>query len=949
MFTIAAAKAKDEKRGKGENQQQEQQQITREFTLAKQTISRWKLFVLSNKAKRFGENALLKAILLRWKHTHMKHWRMGIKALVHHKVVVSTNLWKFWREKLEVHREKSRKWERAVSFANNTLAGKCIHHWMMYRDHRRIQSLRTQFARSSHESMLTQRLFQIWLGKFRFKQYLKQLEEQAMRADCLRIKKCCHRMWKSIYRRRVGWDEKVNRSLENRRRKLLETITTRWKEYTNMRKMKAERSEHAWNFYITHSRKKSFDHWLLLRAHRLKLHQYQSDAEEFYDQAQLRRAYLIWKQAAQESQKERESLHLAKEHRINQIKKATLLRLNTFNKWKQVADNTCNHWRLRVSFAKWRIRLVSSQLEKEKKYMEPGKIHYENHLKTMVLESWQHYVTLEKAERIQEQQAIDFHRHSLLATSFRKFHHRYAIRRVQRDMEKLAHESHRLNTLQKSFTNWINRAQDEYRERRNIRKVERFQKKLLLRKCFNAIARNADLEAIERENENIAVVHHNRTIALKSLHGWRYVASIANERAIARRSAIHHLYITVLNRCMSKWVSSVIARQRERFLMDLAAMRHDKSNMLRALRAWKQYTSESKNYRHAVSMFLESIERGNLRRAWDEWKSKLNQALEKKRVLERQRKEEEHKLVDKVFKAWNIYTTDRVVRRNEIQTRISHVEGALLQARVRRCFQNWVTYHSLKTEKKLRDTTACLLRKKNILAKSLKGWKRKHELQKREKKNNALAIEFHETRLQKVVFCSWKSRNVDWRQVYHKTYILPVQHYTRRVIKIAFDAWKVYIQTRRKKAALMKEAEGWRQELTLRDGAILWMKGAQNLRKMREGYRVQESFRNVEKEVLKVRKFALRWRAKTIASREKRRMQPGANALNSILRPQAFPGLSFKQDALLYSAPPSVEPVRFYADYSRNSSSHGMHYRTTSYEKPPRKPAFLEDLLRSHK
>ncbi|ORY48091.1 hypothetical protein BCR33DRAFT_58443 [Rhizoclosmatium globosum] len=81
----------------------------------------------------------------------------------------------------------------------------------------------------------------------------------------------------------------------------------------------------------------------------------------------------------------------------------------------------------------------------------------------------------------------------------------------------------------------------------------------------------------------------------------------------------------------------------------------------------------------------------------------------------------------------------------------------------------------------------------------------------------------------------------------HKSHVTPVLHWSQTLTRRAFTSWRTYIQTRRSKASLMTSAETWRQETTMRDACVMWMIGADKLRRVREGWRAEERVRDVER------------------------------------------------------------------------------------------------------
>ncbi|KAJ3062424.1 hypothetical protein HDU98_001721, partial [Podochytrium sp. JEL0797] len=231
--------------------------------LACKTIAQWKSFVSTRKASRFHQSHLLQSSLAQWKYVHMYRWRMRVKADVHRRLGVFDSRWDQWRDKLRRRRVEKGKVEKAVAFANATVLQKCVQHWIMYRDHRRIRSLRNRFAASSHDTMQLHKVFQFWKSKLRRKQELRSLELAAEEADRGRVRRGAWKRWVGLFGRNVVWGGKVERFEALRRRELLDRAISGWKDYTRLRKLKEEKR-------VALDSKKRRENLKLAEAHRVQ-------------------------------------------------------------------------------------------------------------------------------------------------------------------------------------------------------------------------------------------------------------------------------------------------------------------------------------------------------------------------------------------------------------------------------------------------------------------------------------------------------------------------------------------------------------------------------------------------------------------------------------------------------------------------------------------------------
>ncbi|KAI8610456.1 hypothetical protein BC830DRAFT_1145723 [Chytriomyces sp. MP71] len=928
------------------------QRSAKQNNLCRRVIRKWRLFSTSATARRFNAKRLLKTALLTWRRARLLEWRRNIKASVHERMTLYLTSWNQWIHALHDRRILQQKIHKAQQFANATLLRTCTHHWLMYRDARRIQNIRKRFARASREGMLAHRLFRVWRARFHHRQRVVSMYQQAALADSTRRVRGGWRRWSTVWIRQKGWDVKVGKALRGKRRKVLQDCLRGWKEYADMRKQKTDMRDTASLFYARVLGTKALAHWKLRQDWRERVREMNHEADTFLGTTLTDGAFTVWKQRATMARQERGNLIIAEYHNEKQLKSIVLSHWSSVNVWMSSARAFDVKQTYKRAWKLWKFKAHTSLVAKEMQELEPGILQNKKRILIKCARAWTLFVALEKSERELEFKAVRFDRARILTNMFRFMRDRYALNSLKRRMESLAEENWRLNALSGLFIKLRDLCQERYWERVNIKKVERFRRLLLIRKYFDAIAKNADQEALDRENEQLATIHHNRVVALKALQGWRFVASTATQQALAKRTAVRVHYLGLLSRVLTRWMRSLARRQRERFLMQLAASRYERARALEMIRLWKKHVDDSKLFRAAVVRHQQVRQVVRLKGLFEAWRERLV-----KSTSEREAKAEIYRLrnlelLSKVMQAWQLFTSDRVIRRAEIDVQVSEVESALLISRARRCFKHWVIYHDMKSDKKLRAVTAQVFRLSRLTNRAFLRWSVRLRQRVWDKTNDAVADQHLAMVLSRKHMTHWMNQRPDWSRVHFEINMRPLLHWSRQLMQTSFRAWHHHAAQQKRLAQALKDAEGWRQELALRDGLAFWMLGADQLRRMRDGYRVAEALKTTRSEVDKVRRFAVRWRAKTLAARAARRAEAGMNAASSseVFRMGAV-DLALRKAPLAHESrggdnfrQPLNELGGFPAQGYSFHASTSLESRT---KRPaPRMPEFLQDLLR---
>ncbi|KAJ3356300.1 hypothetical protein HDU83_001507 [Entophlyctis luteolus] len=223
-----------------------------------------------------------------------------------------------------------------------------------------------------------------------------------------------------------------------------------------------------------------------------------------------------------------------------------------------------------------------------------------------------------------------------------------------------------------------------------MKKVKRFQRRVLLRKSFDAIAVNAEEASVEREKEVKATIHHNRTIASKCFQSLIAAHDIAVKIENMKRTAATFVLASAIRLAFRRWRLALETVRHGKILAEFVLVNESRRLAIKVLRAWQNYVQVKVAFQFAIEEFLMRVIRAKYRRIMQVWGDKTHTSARLRQ--EKKAIEEEHKL--------------GLLRKE----RITCAEKSLNEGRLRRFLKYWVIYRDMKISKRLNDVTARLHR-----------------------------------------------------------------------------------------------------------------------------------------------------------------------------------------------------------------------------------------------
>ncbi|KAJ3209938.1 hypothetical protein HDU82_009105 [Entophlyctis luteolus] len=189
---------------------------------------------------------------------------------------------------------------------------------------------------------------------------------------------------------------------------------------------------------------------------------------------------------------------------------------------------------------------------------------------------------------------------------------------------------------------WHLSTTDKFWERENMKKVKRFQRRVLLRKSFDAIAVNAEEASVEREKEVKATIHHNRTIASKCFQSLIAAHDTAVKIENMKRTAATFVLASAIRLAFCRWRLALETVRHGKILAEFVLVNESRRLAIKVLRAWQNYVQVKVAFQFAIEEFLMRVIRAKYRRIMQVWGDKTHTSARLRQ--EKKAIEEEHKL-----------------------------------------------------------------------------------------------------------------------------------------------------------------------------------------------------------------------------------------------------------------------------------------------------------------
>ncbi|KAJ3286456.1 spindle pole body protein Sfi1 [Borealophlyctis nickersoniae] len=670
--------------------------------------------------------------------------------------------------------------------------------------------------------------------------------------------------WKRNLKARLKEISSLKKATVADHRRVLRNALACWRAYVEVRAVKVDRKEQAVIHRHRQLARTCLRCWHLKHLHALVKQDLEKMAEWFNRRSLLRWVLAEWKERTGGARENRRLEELAEEERIKLLKRRALARLNALAEITRQAEQRYIEQTFRRYWYSWMRRYFERVDKREMKEVEIGVRHWERRVLRAAIEEWR---------RIAKNRLATSHdtRRVLRASMARLSSHAASQRSKRRD--KTVATSLYTDALVVHFWGrWKKEVEARREERLNMEKAAHgkaaaLHERLIVRRALVALRSNGQNEVTLRQKMALAAVHRNRTLALTTLHAWWTYTIESSQKMMQWRTAVRHRYMSLVTKMWRTWQRQIVRLHRQRMQERVAGARYERVVAKRHLNAWHVFVRERSNMQAQVGGLSHRHDGARIAGAFRVWKEKAKNSKANRLVLDEQRAERERRVVAEVLKAWRGYARERRMEKQEEFERIQAMQAILAQQKLRSSMAAWVRHHRLQVHKRTLRARADTFYVRGTLVKAIRVWLRLFKHRKWEKRFTASATNFYNTSLLSRFFHTWHATRPDWRAIYDRSVTLPVVYWGMRVSRRALDAWKVYTRDRKELRRRIKDAEGWKRERMGRNACVAFLKAAEHTRALRAETVLKMQAQMTVEAMRKVQKYAMKWRAKTLAAR----------------------------------------------------------------------------------
>ncbi|KAI8830344.1 hypothetical protein BJ741DRAFT_712269 [Chytriomyces cf. hyalinus JEL632] len=682
-------------------------------------------------------------------------------------------------------------------------------------------------------------------------------------------------------------------------------------------------------------------------------------------------------------------VQIALRARNEKLKRDALLKWRGYHlmRWRQNIRATVQH-RMATCLVFWRVWNMRIQIAKlDQANMDTAKNRANLTLVRTTLNYWLMYNNHRRIQNLKKRFALNSRKSMLSTRVFKLWRDKFRFRRhIQLlDQQSIHFESTRIS--KSHFSHWLL----ALRKRRELdAKVARSKAKLgrisldqtfsAWKEFLRAMKRKHDMRGFQIFSVQKAVMltdvatlaSQKRTLQhLSILKGWRIKAELFHDNLTAQKA---------FQQWKTRYHTSIRAREA---LILLPAADHHKNHLLRrCLKSWVEYKNQEKSdkelerraiewnrkrildssFKHisrqytfnAIKRKMEILAHENwkfsiLEKLFHHWMESCQERFRERLYSKKIERFRKHLLTRRYFEALaknaDIAFMERQKEKTHAAVQARQLQQEAEKQKDRNTLRKWIIYHDMMAAKALKKASADLFCVDSTRRKAFGVWKTRlsQSMSLKVSLLTLLTIEF--TALIRIPFvpAEYLTRRQSLQLKADEMFISKMAS-TKR----SKDRLEDYLRRTPHNSSTLLEPD---IELATRDGVMYWMLGVDVVRKVREGYQAAESFRTNQLELKKAKKFALRWRAKTAASKKTSRRHGGyghppvqtydSHAVwinNRMSEGGAFiPKVTGSEGN--YSVPAtSLQHASIHVSRLNSGASHSSRPK-------PRKPAFLDDFL----
>ncbi|XP_071492050.1 protein SFI1 homolog [Diadema antillarum] len=820
--------------------------------------------------------------------TQRREWTLLIRAEYHHRYKVYQRVWLAWKSFVVRERVKASKKNIAMMHASRAAASRTMESWKAYIRQRRAKAVVLRRAQDFWEGKALERHWSTWKAALRIRHARQDTDAFAMQYWADNLTQKAWESWRQRYQEQQEMRRKEADAHRHYERSLLARCLLRGLvPYTLHRREKRRRATEAFRLYDDRLVQQAWQHWNQRWFTRCSLALRQEQVDRLGNHARLRRVVIHWRFYIHLLHVERMKEQRATQHHNTQLLKLGLLVLRLAVVQRRLKDRRNDqaaefHQQMLVKRC-WNQWISQCEHREELRLFavtRKARLMYRRRLLGVVMRQWCGYVAWRRHRKEQYARA-DFHyTRCLLPKCFLKLRSNVGLEKKKRDLLSQAHQFYREGLLGRSFYHWHHSFQISQDGRMMARMAILHHEEVLSRRFFTVWRKKLRERLRDTDQMCLAIDHHHTVLCRRTLQQWMEFSRESKQRCELEKLAAKHAYLQTMKKSWMTWSQYVASRRRKALKKATADFYYHRRIVRRTLEAWKvmiplssralrggrRYHERVQTVQRLVAAKESSANQQRLRYALGVWRQNALAAREGRSLEHTATRHWKRNLLHKIMRVWHQYAQRHALDAAVKLWRLEEIRAQLDKGKLQRMFSSWrkALDAAARERRKVEIAEAhhaCKLRKK-----CLRRWQHYRLLCLKKALIARQAAWLNRVRVQAVVFSRWKQQFAQAQEEKRKT-VVALWLWSMRLQQRVIHAWVCYVGERRRKKERIAGALAQRRQELLREGVRQWLGVAASLAERRASIAAQHHAQSSYKSYHTVRRFAIRWREKTVAAR----------------------------------------------------------------------------------
>ncbi|KAJ8414068.1 hypothetical protein AAFF_G00066660 [Aldrovandia affinis] len=696
-----------------------------------------------------------------------REWRLCVRADCHYRYRLYNQVFINWKQYVSTRRERKERLNKAASYGEGRRQCLAWERWLVYLQVQRIKRSMQESAQQQRENTALRSAWMLWRSRLQWRDRERVLEDRALQHWALALQSRAWLLWREGYLQACVLREGEARATLHHHHRVLRGAVLSWAGYLHYRRAKREQTvlnEHQRRYMV------------------------------------LRRYWCTWRDVCW--------------HRHDQK-----------TKWQAASAWAQRSTQLRV-LHRWKgyTQQCLTQAERERCAGEQ----HARHLMALGLRILTLNVTQRKARRVNNNVAIQQHRHTVIARFWRLWEERSeeAEERTQQPQKETALTRRSMTLLKSAMHCWRRRLA----ERRIVQQMElradRWFAESALPQCFHTWEEFVTQERKTREMRGVAETHVRQRTYTWAFCTWWARSEEQRDKRLAERMAVLHADHSTLLRAWVHWCSRVHCEREEREKHEAAVRLYLNTLLQHTLRDWRHNTVLIQSGREREQRAAGRGQRLLAQRAWMGWREYIQYRREKMRSLEKADHFYQCKLLAHTLQGWKEYH-----RRAQLA---NHIAGERQrrqhQSLLRKAMHTWQENVALLMGEKNKERRATERYQRTLLSKVLLAWKEAAACTVLSRQRQEEAVRGGQAHLQRVrllqVFQRWRQAGREAQQERLSTEKAQRHHHTA-LLRTSFRAWSWQPHQHRHRRVMLAQANWLLQQRTCLQYFALWKRQLQ--------------------------------------------------------------------------------------------------------------------------